>query len=76
MGGIVSTIAAGTTLTTAFQVTGDTNGNLIFKTGASGTTALTISATQVANFANPIQVNGATPISGAQDFIVQSYGIT
>ena len=61
MGGIVSTIAAGTTLTTAFQVTGDTNGNLVFKTGASGTTALTISDTQVANFANPITVAGATP---------------
>ena len=72
----MSIISAGTTLTTGYQVTSDTNGNLVFKTGASGTTALTISATQVANFANPIQVNGATPISGAQDFIVQSYGIT
>lgn len=72
----MSIISAGTTLTTGYRVESDTNGNLVFKTGASGTTALTISATQVANFANPIQVNGATPISGAQDFIVQSYGIT
>lgn len=102
MGGIVSTIAAGTTLTTAFQVTGDTNGNLIFKTGASGTTALTLGSDQSATFAGTVTMNGkaytwpasygtsgqflqtngsgtlswASVVTGAQDFIVQSYGIT
>ena len=59
----MSVIAAGTTLTTAFQVTGDTNGDLVFKTGASGTTALTISSSQVANFTNPITVGG-TALAG------------
>jgi hypothetical protein len=72
----MSVIAAGTTLTTAFQVTGDTDGNLVFKTGASGTTALTISSSQVVNFTNPITVGGTALATGAQDFIVQSYRIT
>lgn len=72
----MSVVSAGTLANTAYVVTADTNGNLVFKTGASGTTALTISATQVANFANPIQVNGATPVSGAQDYVLMfSYGI-
>ena len=72
----MSIVSAGTLANTAYVVTADTNGNLVFKTGASGTTALTISATQIANFANPIQVNGVTPVSGAQDYVLMfSYGI-
>lgn len=39
----MSTISSGTTLTTALVQTGDTTGNLVIKTGASNTTALTIS---------------------------------
>jgi hypothetical protein len=39
----MSIISSGTTLTTALVQTGDTTGNLIIKTGASNTTALTIS---------------------------------
>jgi hypothetical protein len=41
----MSTISSGTTLTTALVQTGDTTGNLVIKTGASNTTALTISGT-------------------------------
>lgn len=57
----MSVISTGTTLTTAFQVTGDTNGNLVIQTGATPTTALTVSSAQIVNFANPITVAGATP---------------
>jgi hypothetical protein len=41
----MSTISSGTTLTTALVQTGDTTGNLVIKTGASNTTAMTISGT-------------------------------
>jgi hypothetical protein len=41
----MSTISAGTTVGTALVNTGDTTGNLVFKTGSSATTALTISGT-------------------------------
>ena len=104
----MSVVSAGTTLTTAFVVTADTNGNLVFKTGASGTTAFTLGSDQSATFAGTVTFNGATVfntksytwpasygtsgqflqtngsgtlswasvVTGAQDFIVQSYGIT
>lgn len=56
----MSTITTGTTLTTAFVVTGDTSGELVIKTGAgAGTTALTIDASQNATFANPVSFSGA-----------------
>jgi hypothetical protein len=41
----MSTISAGTTVGTALVNTGDTTGNLVIKTGANATTALTISGT-------------------------------
>jgi hypothetical protein len=41
----MSTISSGTTLTTALVQVGDTTGDLIVKTGASNTTAMTISGT-------------------------------
>jgi hypothetical protein len=41
----MSTISAGTTVGTALVQSGDTTGNLVFKTGSSATTALTISGT-------------------------------
>jgi hypothetical protein len=56
----MSVITAGTTTTTAYQVTGDTNGNLVIKTGASATTALTIGADQSATFAGTVTMNGRT----------------
>lgn len=42
----MSTISASTTLTTAYSVTGDTTGTLVFKTGATPTTAMTIDTSQ------------------------------
>jgi hypothetical protein len=41
----MSTISAGTTVGTALVNSGDTTGNLVIKTGANATTALTISGT-------------------------------
>ena len=46
----MSTISAGTTSTTAFKVTGDTTGTLQLQTGATPTTAIDISASQVVSF--------------------------
>lgn len=42
----MSIISASTTTTTAYQVTADTTGTLVLKTGASPTTAVTIDASQ------------------------------
>lgn len=42
----MSTISASTTSTTAFKITTDTTGTLVFQTGASPTTAVTIDASQ------------------------------
>lgn len=47
----MSKIKAGTTTTTAYQVEADTTGTLVLQTGATPTTALTISSAQVATFA-------------------------
>lgn len=49
----MSTIKTGTTLTTAYVVEGDTTGDLVIQTGATPTTAVTISDAQVVTFANP-----------------------
>ena len=96
----MSVISAGTAVTTGLSLESDTNGNLIIKTGAAATTAVTVSASQVVTLANALPVgSGGTGLSsagatgnilvsdgtnwtsqapasgGAQDFIVQSYGI-
>jgi hypothetical protein len=42
----MSTISASTTTTTAFKITTDTTGALVFQTGASPTTAVTFNASQ------------------------------
>jgi hypothetical protein len=42
----MSSISAGTTTTTGYEVSSDTTGALVLKTGASGTTALTIDTSQ------------------------------
>jgi hypothetical protein len=42
----MSTISASTTTTTAFGVTADTTGTLVFQTGATPTTALTLDSSQ------------------------------
>jgi hypothetical protein len=58
----MSTISASTTSTTAYKVTADTTGTLVFQTGASPTTALTISSAQVATFAQaPVLPSASIP---------------
>lgn len=80
----MSVISAGTTLTTGLALTSDTNGNLIIKTGPSATTAVTLDSSGTATITNAIVTNlsttsltiaGSAFSKGAQDFIVQSYGI-
>jgi hypothetical protein len=64
----MSTISSGTTLTTALVQTGDTTGNLVIKTGASNTTAMTISGTdQSITFSGGISL-GALTTSGNLTF--------
>jgi hypothetical protein len=46
----MSSISAGTTISTALVSAGDTTGALVFKTGASATTAMTIGADQSVTF--------------------------
>jgi len=49
----MSTIKSSTTITTAYSVEADTTGALVLQTGATPTTAVTISAAQVVTFVNP-----------------------
>ena len=61
----MSIVSAGTTLTTGLVLTSDTNGNLVVRTGASDTTAVTISAAQVVTLANALPVgSGGTGVTG------------
>jgi len=64
----MSTIAAGTTGTTALQSTGDTTGNLVLQTNGT-TTALTLTTAQAANFTGVVSDAAgklrAIPQSGA-----------
>lgn len=54
----MSTISSGTTLTTALVQTGDTTGDLVIRTGASNTTAMTVSGTdQSVTFAGTLTAN-------------------
>jgi hypothetical protein len=72
----MSIISASTLTTTALQLTADTTGALVFKTGATPTTALTLAADQSATFAGT--VNFATAgftnlsISGVASFALGS----
>ena len=50
----MSSISAGTTAGTALVSAGDTTGALVFKTGASATTAMTIGANQSVTFAGEV----------------------
>jgi len=61
----MSSIAAGTTLTTALVATGDTAGNLVLKTNGT-TTALTIGTDQVVTLVQPLPVaSGGTGTTSA-----------
>jgi len=57
----MSSISAGTSAGTALVSTGDTTGALVFKTGGSATTAMTIGADQSVTFAGAVS---GTPGSG------------
>jgi len=50
----MSTISASTTTTTAYKVTADTTGALVFQTGATPTTAMTLNSDQTVTFAGGI----------------------
>lgn len=66
----MSVISAGTAVTTGLSLESDTNGNLIIKTGAAATTAVTVSASQVVTLANALPVGSggtgltSTPTNG------------
>lgn len=49
----MTTIIASTTLNTGYNVNSDTTGTLVFQTGATPTTAMSISSAQVVTFTNP-----------------------
>jgi len=53
----MSIISASNTINTAFTVTGDTTGNLVFTTGGANTVALTLSNTQAATFSGNVTAN-------------------
>jgi hypothetical protein len=57
----MSTISASTTSTTAYKVTADTTGTLVLQTGATPTTAVTVSSAQVVTLANALpEASGGT----------------
>lgn len=64
----MSFISAGNTTTTTLLINGDTTGNLVFNTGGANTTALTISNTQAATFANNVTITGTTTHTGNAAF--------
>ena len=60
----MSTIKSSTTLTTAYSVEADTTGALVIQTGATPTTAVTISSAQVVTLANALAVaSGGTGVT-------------
>ena len=55
----MSTISASTTSTTAYKVTADTTGTLVLQTGATPTTAVTISSAQAVTLANALNLSSS-----------------
>lgn len=60
----MSTISASTTSTTAYKVTADTTGTLVFQTGATPTTAISIDASQAVTFAGAVSLSGNQTTTG------------
>ena len=56
----MSSISSGTTTTTGYVVSSDTTGALVLKTGASGTTAVTIGSDQSVTFVGSQTLSGGT----------------
>jgi hypothetical protein len=65
----MSTIKSSTTTTTAYSVEADTTGALVIQTGATPTTAITVSSAQVVTLANALPVasggTGSTTSAGS-----------
>ena len=59
----MSSISASTTSTTGFKVTSDTTGTLVFQTGATPTTAVTIDASSNLKVTADVYVNGTAKLS-------------
>ena len=56
----MSTISASTTSTTAYKVTADTTGTLVFQTGSTPTTAVTVGTDQSVTLASSLTIGSAT----------------
>ncbi len=67
----MSTIAAGTSLTTALVATGDTAGNLVFKTNGT-TTAVTIDTSQNVAVVGNLTVNNGASVTTTGKAIAMS----
>ncbi len=61
----MSTISASTTTTTAYKVTADTTGTLVFQTGSTPTTAMTLGSDQSVTFAGAQTYTGAATFSSS-----------
>ena len=73
----MSTIKSSTTLTTAYSVEADTTGALVLQTGATPTTAVTVSSAQVVTLANALPVaSGGTGATTAAAGLSNLGGIT
>jgi len=73
----MSTIKSSTTLTTAYQVVADTTGALVIQTGATPTTAVTVSSAQVVTLAQPLPAaSGGTGLTspGTTNNVLTSNG--
>lgn len=64
-----SKIIAGTTSGTALNMSADTSGQLEIQTGSGPTTALTVSSSQIVNFANAPTIAGSSFPSGAWTYL-------
>jgi len=66
----MSTISSSTTTTTGYVVTSDTTGTLVIQTGATPTTAMTVSSAQVVTLANalPVASGGTGQITANASF--------
>ena len=65
----MTTIIASTTTNTGYNVASDSTGTLVFQTGATPTTAMSISSAQVVTFTNPPVGVGAFPSGTAMLFV-------
>ncbi len=72
----MSTIKSSTTTTTAYQVVADTTGALVIQTGATPTTAVTVSSAQVVTLANALPVASGGTGSTSTTFVNLASNVT